>query len=282
MSVYAEVLWEELNKVLCLLDMEQIEHDSEIIAKWLVIALNEDRNECKVIIQALSRSVYRCFDFEEDPVKFELSQPEHKAIIKGIEQILGYLVLSMVNPQDARNLENWLGGDDLTGMYFELHVRTLGGVELFISYQQQRRADITLDSAGRKITGKHLIFVKTAPFQWQDRAKLQETQLVVWNTIYDEERTVPLNIDDIAQLEADLITARKRYKDPASYCIVIEFNDGGDASYIEECSTFLSRLRIPMIRYKVDGGKPAFYGQEQNVMSAIKQFLIDFDKCKYS
>lgn len=192
-----------------------------------------------------------------------------------------YLVLSLVNPKDARNLLVWLGNDDLSGMYFELHVRTLGGVELFMSYQQQKKADLELDLANKGITGKHLIFINTTPFQWNIKAKLGEVQLIIWNKFYDEERTVSLSDDEIDSLVADVNNARVKYRNPAAYCIVIDFEDDGDTSYAKHCSAFLSKLKIPMVRYKVSSDEAAFYGQENNLMSAVKQFLIDFNECIY-
>ncbi|MDO9311653.1 MAG: hypothetical protein Q7T85_08140 [Nitrosomonas sp.] len=282
MSVYTGVLWEELNKVLDLLDIDQIDNKPELIAEWLVVALKNGGDECLVITQALSGSVYRCFDFEEDSEKYEQTKADHKTIIKGVEKILGYLVLSLVNPKDARNLMEWIGNGDLSGMYFELHVRTMGGVELFMSYQQRKKADLKLGSDGKEITGKHLIFVNTTPFQWSIKAKLQDTQLIVWNKFYDDDRTSALSDDEIETLAADILTARVRFRDSANYCIVIDFEDDGDVSYVTQCSTFLSKLKIPMVRYKVNGSdEKAFYGRETNLMSAVKQFLIDFNKCMY-
>ncbi len=94
MSVYTTVLWEELNKVLYLMGLKQIDNNPELIAEWLVVALKDGGDKCLVINQALSGSVFRCFDFSEDPEKHEQSKVDHKVIIKGVEQILGYLVSS--------------------------------------------------------------------------------------------------------------------------------------------------------------------------------------------
>ncbi len=280
MSAYQQVLWEELNAVLKTMGADEIDCKPELISEWLITALQQGGTDCLVITQALSGSVYRCFDPQEDAQVYEQTRQDHEAIAKGVEQILGYLVLSLVNPEDAHNLGKWLGSEnDLSGLYFELRVRTLGGVEIFMSNRQRRKAEISLDSSGKDITGKYLIFVDTTPFQWSDKAKLQDTQLIVWNKIYDEERREALNEDDLAKLKADLGTSRVRRRNPANYCIVVEFKDEGDISYVAQCAAFLLKLNIPMIRYKVGGDNPAFHGLEHNLMSAVKQFLTDLNEC---
>jgi hypothetical protein len=282
MSIYKVVLWEELNHVLVSMGLEEIECDTKLMAKWLTIALQQGGSECLVITQALSGSVFRCFDPDEDADTYEKAQPFHKDIKKGVERILGYLVLSLVNPEDALSLTKWLDyKKNLSELYFELRVRTFGGIEIFMSSQQRRKADIELDSDGKDITGKYLIFVDTTPFQWSERAKLRDTQLIVWNKFYREERREALTEDDLSKLKAELKIARVRRRNPANYCIVVEFDDEGDRSYVEQCSAFLSKLDIPLVRYKVGEHSAAFNGLEHNLMGAVKQFLTDFNECIY-
>ncbi|QTR49521.1 S1 family peptidase [Candidatus Thiothrix anitrata] len=279
MDVYQQTLREELNQVLQQMKLPTVNTQPDAIAKGLVQALQQCGRDCLVINQAFSGAMFRCFDPHDPNSVFDKVEGDLHAIQKGIETILGYLVLSLVNPDDAVQLTSWLGADDLSGYYFELHVRTLGGVELFVSHHQRRKANIDLDKSGRSINGRHIIFHSVSPFQWSDEAKLQETQLAVWNAVNHEERSTTLTSDEVEELEATLNQRRVRHRDQEHYCLVLEFEDNKDTAYTQQCAKFLSKLKIPMVRYKVPGSGKAFHGQEQNLMTAVADFLKSFNEC---
>lgn len=271
MAVYLGVLHGELNKLLPGLGLERVKCEPGPVAAGLVEGLRESGKECVVINKAMRSSVVDCFDREQgNKAYYEQTDPHRKQIIGRIEQILGYLVLSLVNEKDAEAID-WLTGD-LADLYFELHATTKGGVELFISHRKMRQAQLTLD--GREVTGKHLIFVDTSPLSWHEAGRLDEIRLSVWNRVFDEERRTPLDDDAIAELKAELLTLRTIERDPRNYCIAIRFDDDGDVSYRKTCSDLLSELEIPMVRFGLKGRKPAFDGLEHNLMSAVRQFLI--------
>jgi ribosomal protein L29 len=276
MLVYAKTLRSELNKVLVALGLAEIKGEPATIAEGLVVGLQRGGRECPIINKALRNSVVDCFDREKGKEeKYSQTLTHHKKIIDRIEQILGYLVLSLVDEQDARDVSTWLS-DDLSDLYFELHVTTQGGVELFISQRQQRQANLTLN--GRGVTGKYLIFIETNPLSWHEAARLDDIRLVVWNKVFEDENRVPLSEDEIKALKAELLTLRTIERDPANYCVAIRFDDGDDPSYREICAEFLSELEIPMVRFGVKGGKPAFGGLEYNLMSAVRQFLMTINQ----
>lgn len=275
MSSYTNVLWEELNKVLVALKMKEIECNPVLIAEQLVLALQQGGKECPVINKALLNSVVDCLDKDKGKEKYEQCIPHRKIIIDQIEQVLGYLVLSLVDEDDARDLSNWLR-NDLSNLYFELHVRTLGGVEFFISMQQGRKANFALD--GRQVTGRHLIYIDVSPLNWHEKARLDEIQRIIWDSVFNDDRQHPLDGDDIEELKAELITLREIERDPENYYVAIRFEDDGDDSYRKICENFLSDLKIPMVRFGVKGNKQAFGGIEHNLMSAVARFLKTINK----
>jgi hypothetical protein len=275
MAIFTEVLRKELNLVLTTLGMGEIKYEPATIARGLMDGLLQGGRECPVINKALRNTVIDCFDRKQNKENYEQILPHHDKIIDRIEQILGYLVLSLVDEEDAKDVSDWLSGD-LTDLYFELYVTTQGGVELFISHRQKRQANLALN--GRDVTGKYLIFIETSPLSWKETAVLEDIKLTIWNKVYDEERRIPLNEDHIEDLKADLITYRTIGRDPRNYCVAIKFDDGNDPSYRQICAEFLSKLEIPMVRYGVKGGKQAFRGLERNLMSAVKQFILTINQ----
>ena len=278
MAVCKQVLCAELNTVLVMLKREKVECNSKDIAENLVFALQHGGKNCPVINKVLTNTVVRCLDKEKRGLTFEKSIPHHKDIIDKIELILGYLVLSLVDEDDARDVSDWLN-DDLDGFYFELRVRTLGGVELFIARQQERKATVTFD--GHRITGKHLIFIDTNPLSWHEQVRLDEVKRIIWNNVMDDEREQFLDDDDLERLKAKINTLREIEHDPKKYCVAIKFEDGGDDSYRKICENFLKQLEIPMVRFGIkdkDVIQSSFGGIEFNLMSAIEEFLKTINK----
>jgi len=280
MDEFRKVLREELNLTLIELNLEKVGIEAEDIAEGLSLALQKGGSDCLVINQSFQGAMFRCFDPLEEGSIFEKVQGNLKVVEKGIDKILGYLVLTLVDQGDSKQLSNWLGDDDLSHYYFELHVRTLGGVELFIAHEQGRSANIDLDSKSKGLEGKHLIFTKTTPFQWQDDAKLKDTQLEVWNTINDEkERVEYLTNDELEELQAILKQRSVRRRDQENYCLVLKFEDDAvNDKYTKDCSAFLSKLKIPMVRYQVPSKSKPFFGQEQTLMVAVADFLKEFSE----
>lgn len=278
MAVCKQVLYGELNKVLAMLEMEQIQCNAKDIAENLIIALQLGGKNCPVINKVLTNTVVMCLDKERGGQIFEKSIPYQKNIIEKIEQILGYLVLSLVAEDDAHDVTDWLN-DDFHGFYFELRVRTLGGVELFIARQQERIAEVAYD--GHKITGKHLIFIDTNPLTWHEQVRLDEVKCIIWNIIMDDEREQLLDEDDLERLKAKINTLREIEHDPKKYCVVIKFDDGGDDSYRKICENFLMQLEIPLVRFGIKDKnmtQSSFGGIEFDLMSAIEEFLKTFNK----
>lgn len=289
MQEFRTVLREELNQVLESLSLDPIGTESNEIAQGLILALHNSGSDCLVINQSFQGAMYRCFDPLEHSSVYDKAQSHLKIIERGIDKILGYFVLSLVDPRDARQLGSWLGDDGLSDYYFELHVRTLGGVELFIAHEQGRAANIDLDSKSQKLEGKYLIFTRTTPFQWQDDAKLKDTQLEIWNRVHDDrERTEYLDEDELEELQATLKQRSVRRRDQENYCLVVEFeNKESDDSYTEKCSAFLKKLKIPMVRYKVPDKNTLstsgpFFGQEQTLVVAVADFLKKFSELRNS
>lgn len=278
-AVYTKVLREELNYVLKDLGFSAVGTEPADIAKGLVEGLQKGGKECLVINNAFAGAMFRCFDQDDDDSIYDQAQSSLIPIEKSIDKILGYLVLSLVNPADAKQLTSWMGEEDLSKYYFELHVRTLGGVELFVSYQQQRQASIDLDSKGQGLCGKHIIFHTASPFSWSDEAKLKETQLAIWNVVKSEEgRSNNLTSDELNELESIIKQRTVRRRDQEHYCLVLEFEEDDNSDYTKSCAEFLSKLKIPMVRYKVPGGGEPFHGQEHDLMAAIADFLENFNE----
>lgn len=275
MYFYTHVLWEELNKVLISLQLNEVECKPPLIAEQLVLALQQGGEECPVINKALLNSVVDCLDKESDEEKYEKALPHRKEILDGVGLVLGYLVLSLVDEDDARDVSAWLR-DDLSNLYFELHASTPGGVELFIARKQERMADLDLD--GHKATGKHLIYIETSPLSWHEKARLDEIQRIIWNSVFKEDRQHPLNGDDIKALKAKLLTLRTIGRGAENHYVAIRFEDDGDDSYRKICEDFLSELKIPMVRFGVKGDKQAFGGIEFDLMSSVEQFLKTINK----
>lgn len=284
MQEFRKVLREELNSTMKVLNLDEVGIEADDIAEGLVLALHSG-SDCLVINRSLQGAMFRCFD--PDPLEsgsvYDKAKSNFKVIERGIDKILGYFVLSLVDPRDARQLSNWLGDEELSGSYFELHVRTLGGVELFIAHNQGRPANIDLDSKAKKLEGKHLIFTQTTPFQWQDAAKLKDTQLEIWNTVKDENRSEYLNRDDLEELQEILRQRSVKHRNQEHYCLVLKFEDeAADDQYTKECSAFLKKLKIPMVRYQVPGECKPFYGQEQTLVVAVADFLKEFSEYRNS
>ena len=284
MQEFREVLREELNLIMKELSLDEVGTGADNIAEGLILALHHSGSDCLVINDALQGAMFRCFDPSENGSVYDKAKSNFKVIERGIDKILGYFVLSLVDPRDARQLSNWLGDEGLSDSYFELHVRTLGGVELFIAHDQGRSANIDLDSKAKKLEGKHLIFTQTTPFQWQDEAKLKDTQLEIWNTVKDDEdRSEYLTKDDLEELQAILRQRSVKRRDQEHYCLVLKFEDeAADDSYTKECSAFLKKLNIPMVRYQVPGECKPFYGQEQTLVVAVADFLKEFSEYRNS
>ncbi len=199
MSVYTQVLWQELNKVLVTLGMSEVDCEPMLIAEQLVLALQQGGKKCPVINKALTDSVERCLDKKKDRETYENAFPHHKEILDVVEQVLGYLVLSLVDKSDARNVSEWLQ-NDLNDLYFELYIRTLGGVELFIARHQERKSNLKLDENKDDVTGMHLIYHNTDVSSWSDKARLDEVQRIIWSSVYKKVRSIPLEKDEIRKL----------------------------------------------------------------------------------
>lgn len=174
---------------------------------------------------------------------------------------------------DARQVSDWLG-KDWAELYFELHVQTLGGVEMFIARQGGRKASLVVD--GRQLTGRHVIPVPTSPMSWHDQARLDEMHLMIWNRVFHEERRTPLTTEDLKTLKAELLTRRTKGRDPAHYCVAVRLESDRDAGYQKNVDQFLASLEIPTVCYGLQGEAPAFNGIEANVMSAVRNFLETF------
>lgn len=279
LKVYNEVLFQELNKLPA--PHAQVQKcDPESIAKGLIDGLVNGGRGCPIINRVLQKSVLRCFDGVTDRNIYEKTEPYQKLIGSKIEVILGNLALFMVDDRDACDLSEWLG-DDLSGLYFELQVKTLGGVELFISKRHQRSADLEL--SGRDVVGKHLIVIDSSPQSWHHAAMLNDLQLTIWSIVFDEnDRLEPLDEDDLDDLQSEIDTRKEIPSDRANYCVVMKFDpDESDKNcYKEACQKFLSQLQIPLVRYRVrvSGDQKPFNGMEQHLMKAIKHFLNTTNK----
>ncbi|MEZ5476282.1 MAG: TIR domain-containing protein [Thiolinea sp.] len=269
MHIFSGVVCAELNKLPTYEAAQSVDNQPRASAQHLTHTLRTGGRECPAINKVLRNSVRRCLEQEGD--KYAQISGHKERLIQKLEKILGFLVLSLVDEADARDLSQWLR-TDLSGLYFELRVGTLGGVEIFMAHQQQRPANLMVD--GREVVGRHLIVVDSSTLSWNDAEKVRDIERMIFCSVFDEEKNEPLSHDEREDLKAELITLREIEDEDSNYCVVIQFDHQQDkATYQEKCQKFLSDLQIPLVHYRVQDGQAAFGGIERNLMSALRNLI---------
>jgi hypothetical protein len=273
MTVFRSVLAAELNK-LPVYDntvggIPAVDTTPKEVARHLTHILRTGGAECPAINKVLRNTVIRCL--EEGKDKYEQVRPHRQIVLRKLEKILGFLVLSLVNEGDARDLSKWLR-HDLSALYFELHIGTLGGVEIFIARQQQRSANLKV--TGNTLSGRNLIVVDSSMLSWNDQEKINDLERMIYARVFGEEKDTSLESDEREDLKAELITLREIEDEDSNYCIAINFDTAQEAeTYRDACQKFLSELKIPLVHYGVSGGQAAFDGIERNLMSALRNLI---------
>jgi len=266
-------LQEELNQLSSSLQVKSITCNPADIAKALLYAMQIGGGTCPVVNKVLTNIMVDCLDRKRKASRYKQSLAYRQELVEGIEELLSYLVLSLASEEDARTVTGILG-ERWPNMYFELHVRTLGGVEIFIAHKGQRRANLIVD--GKDISGKYVIPIATHPMSWHNEAQLQEMQLCIWNRVFDEQRDSPLTNNDIDRLRGEIGMLRDLGRDPEFFSVAVRLENDRDHGYQENVANFLATLGIPTICYSVPGPKEPFGGIEYNIMSAIRRFLTTF------
>lgn len=272
-DVFRGVLVVELNKVVAIDGTASLSNDPAIIADTLVELLRTGGATCPAINKVLQNTASRCLDATHN--NYKSVEPNKAAVLGVIERILGNLVLSLVDENDAEDLSEWLRYD-LADLYFELHASTLGGVEIFISHYQQRQANLSLD--GRKVSGRNLIYDDSTTMSHDLGERMSDIQRLIWNTVFDDDKQTALTKHEVDELEAELITLRELEDDESNYCVAIPFEQSQDEAYRKVCEEFLTKLKIPLVHFNLNSGTDAFHGIERNLMSAVRNFLIKINK----
>jgi len=273
MAEAKKILHEELNSVLEALGWQKAGDTPAQVADALVNALQEGGADVPVLNKVLQRTLSRCFDRVGHPEEYRMTQNDHEVVLAQIKRILGYLVLSLVDERDARDLSSWLH-DDITDFYFELRTETQGSVELFLSYKQQRRPRLAIK--GRHVVGKHVIYVDSSPLSWDREERVNELLLTIWQAVFQEDRQDVLHDVDLEELQEELRNLREIDEEP-NYCLAVQFDDNGNDFYQDLCQQFLDRLEIPLIRFGL-GKSQSFHGREIRFMSALRLLLQKIDE----
>lgn len=275
-EVFSGVLQAELNKLPAYENSQPVDNKPRDIAQHLTHTLRTGGAGCPAINNVLRNSVRRCLDTDGD--KYGQVAENKELILKRLEKILGYLVLSLVNEDDANDLSDWLSAD-LSKLYFELSVGTLGGVEIFMAHQQQRPANLDVD--GRKVVGRNLIVVDSSMLSWSEPEKIKDIERMIFCSVFNEEKDAPLSNNEREELKAELVTLSQIEDDDSNYCVAIQFDDKQDkATYQKECQSFLSDLKIPLVHYGVKGNQAPFAGIELNLMSALRNLIKKINELK--
>lgn len=267
-SVFRDALRAELNKLPSFSEGQSVKNNPSEIALRLTELLRNGGRSCPAINNVLRPAALSCL--ASDGVRSVQDVVTRDAIFKAIERILGYLVLVLVDTDDAKDLSDWLK-QEFSDFYFECHAVTEGGVEVFIAHRQQRPADLAWKDERRRVSGKYLIYVEPSVIGWTEQERVSEFQRLIWNAINDDNMSQALDDEQVDELQSELIARNAVDDEDSNYCLAIPANAEGD-DYRQSCQTFLEEFRIPIIHFKVAGGQ-ALCGLERDVMAAIKLFL---------
>lgn len=275
---FTDVLRNELNKVLENLDepgRKVQEHKPKAIAEALVWALANGREQVPVINKVLLNTFHHCFDRRGR--KYAVAQPHHEVIKETVGQLLGWLVLASLDEAQIAALTPAPGYGP--GIYFELPVKTQCGVEIIVSRQNRRRADLQPD--GSEVMGSHVLCASASQFSWQDTATLDDLKRMLWNQVFPEEtQDVSLSRNQVERLNAELQTRRLDEWDTEHHYLAIQCDDSpAEQAYLDVYKQLLSELdQLTIVRFGVADKQAVFCMPEYNLMAAISNFLNKVNK----
>jgi hypothetical protein len=277
-TVFTDVVRAELNQILDGLgepERKVPEHNPKETATALVWLLANGKEQVPVINKVLLNAFKHCFDRKGR--KYAVAQPYHEAIKDAVGQLLGWLVLASLDETQAAALAPAQGYGQ--GLYFELPVKTQCGVEIIVSRQHQRRAN--LEPAGSEVAGCHVLCASASQFSWQDAATADDLKRMLWNKVFPEEtQDGSLNKNQVERLNAELQTRRLDEWDTEHHYIAIQSDGAGDdAAYQGVYKQLLTEMdQLTLVRFGVADKQAVFCMPEYNLMSAINHFLNKVNK----
>jgi hypothetical protein len=274
-AVFTDRLRLELNTVLVTLHGnggELLENHPAKISEALVWTMVMGKDQVPVFNRILKNAYMHCFDRQRG-LSYAQAQPEHHTIKTAVEQIVGWLVLASVNKDTFPKItpEASVAG----GLYFELPVETLGGIEIIVSRKQQRPAKLD-SSGGSETIAKHITCVAPNQLSWHDGATVDEIKKRLWNKIFPGEvQETALTPTQTRKLNAELQTRRLDDWDRECHCVAIQFcNPAEEQAYNGALKKLLAELdQLTLVRYGVEGKFSCFYMLEHSLMQAVNSFI---------
>lgn len=278
-EIFTDELRLQLNKVLVKLQYhkEEIkENRSPLIAEALVWAMANGEEDVPVITTVLMNAFMHCFHRRKGRRSNE-ARPHHREIKDAVEQLLGWLVLASIDEEKLSYVAS-VGGKD-NSAYFELPVETQGGVEVIVSHQHQRAAN--MDSSGSEVVPPNMTRVTADQFEWKDTSTVDTLKLMLWNKLFPEEhQETVLTVDQVKKLNAEILIRRKDEWDKEHHYIAIQCNElDGKNVYFGVYKELLADLdNLSLVRFGVLGKGSVFFTLEHNLMQSINRFLQAINK----
>lgn len=196
------VLSHELDQILQRKGMPLIADNSgDSIAQGLILGLTEGGDPPPVINEAIMSAAINCLDKDKIGGAFQSYHGQHAEIKQAIEQILGWLVIASVVEKHVQNIS------DVSGLFFELPVVTLGGVEVIASRCFQRQAKLRQE--GTRLIPNHVLDVSAhiSLSAWSTKPIVDLLRVLLWNQVFPDrtkgEGELVFN-DDLEELNAEL------------------------------------------------------------------------------
>jgi hypothetical protein len=239
--------------------------------------LANQRGETNIAIETLLYNATMACLYKEGE-RYNESKPCHGAIKDAAEQLLSWLVLAALNDdslsQQLRAITN------TARLYFELPVKTIGGVELFLSRSFQRRTELTVLSDGANLSGRHALPYPPHLFSWNVDNDVQNMIRMIWNAVFTaDQRDAKLPKEDIQKLNSELrVLKAKKYLSEHYYTVI----KGLEGSSQEHFQLIYPRLleelsELTLVRFGI-AGEDLFVVPEDDLMNAIRNFLTDINK----
>lgn len=248
------------------------------LAAGLMQLLSSGGKKVPVINKVLKNVFRQCFDPSIKYHKsYAIAKAHHERLKWVFDESLGWLVLASIDETQIQHLLMW---QDLSAhLYFELPVKTLGGVEIVFAWHQQRQGCFSVQE--HRIKGQDLIEVDTASFSWCDVENRHQLKIKLWNAMRpDLLRTDRLSDDETNALNADLSSFREDDDQPRHYAFVVKYDEMTDDAFKQCYQDLLNELdELPLIRFGVQGSDDSlFCTYEHHLTSAIKSFLLTRDE----
>lgn len=282
LAEFRAVLKTELDRLLQDLGEPAIaDNQPALITEGLIVVLQQGGSRVPVITSALMNAAMHCFDRRKGRY-YQTTRARHPDIQYAIEQLLGWLVLASVNDQFVAQLRS--STELASAVYFELPVMTTGGVEIIVSRNYQRAANLVMQESD--ISSRHVLHTQSTQYDWKKSETTEQLKMLVWNQVFPDkkknaQKAEYLTAKEVGKLNSEIEIRRSDTWQPEHYIMAVECSGQlgmGEADKSTYESLFSELNQLTLVRFGVSGQQAVFYTPEYQLINAISRFLTNINR----